>query len=132
MVWSAPFSRVAGAVFSLAVGIALMVAFGCSQNDRQSPKSTVSGLFGAIADSDTAYIVAHVDLAAAAQGVRGELIDPSSDTTAVEPQWGERLLGAITGEGELRERWLANQIVLGEEFVRGDTAWVEVSFLDRL
>ena len=118
--------------FFLAAGVVLMVAIGCSQGDRRSPKSTVSGLFGAIADSDTAYIVAHVDLAAAARGVREELIDPAQDTAGVEPVWDERLLGALTGEGELRERWLADQIVLGEEFIRGDTAWVEVSFLDRL
>ena len=48
------------------------------------------------------------------------------------PALGERLLGALTGEGVLKTRWLQDQIVLGKSWVRGDTALVEVSFIDRL
>jgi hypothetical protein len=32
----------------------------------------------------------------------------------------------------LRKRWLDNQIVLGESQILGDSALIEVSFLDRL
>jgi hypothetical protein len=120
------------AAFSVAAGLAFTGAGGCSQDSRPSPKSVVRGLFGAIAESDTAFIILHVDLSTAAQSVREELIDLSTDTSEAEPQWDQRLIEALTGDGELRERWMANQIVLGEQFIHGDTAWVEVSFLDRV
>jgi hypothetical protein len=76
--------------------------------------------------------VTHVDLASAADGVRDDLIDLTIDTSDVEPAWDERLLGALTGTGELRERWMSDQIVLGNETVTGDTALVQVSFIDRV
>lgn len=109
----------------LAVTTVLLLA-GCAADSRPDPKETVKGLFNAMHNSDTAYISLHIDLPLAVATLGEEL--PMDSTT--DPSRG--LLHALTGEGKLRKRWLENQIVLGASTVSGDTAWVEVSFIDRL
>jgi hypothetical protein len=126
-------TRIAGRGAALLVLLTIFLgAAGCSQDSRPSPKSTLKGFFAAIEASDSAFIAAHVDLHSAARGVRDDLIDLSVDTSDVEPAWDERLLGALTGTGELRERWMSDQKVLGYETVIADTASVQVSFIDRV
>jgi len=39
--------------------------------------------------------------------------------------------GMFAPEGKLRQLWTSKQIVVGESEVLGDTAYVEVSFIDR-
>lgn len=102
---------------------------GCASDNRPDPKQTVKDLFTAMRNSDSTYITQHVDFDRAA-GTLGEDLMTDSAVPAGDPSLG--LLTAMTGEGKLRTRWLENQIVLGGSTVRGDTAWVEVSFIDRL
>ena len=82
--------------------------------------------------SDSTFLLKHVDLENIGLKLRTELLIPAIDTTEVEPIWADRLLASLTGEGTIRERWLAHQIVLGRHEVAGDTALVEVSFIDRV
>lgn len=84
-------------------------------------------MFAAIRESDSLYLSQHVDMNLAAATLGEEL--PPDSTVADQSR---ALLSALTGEGRLRKRWLENQIVLGGAQEIGDTAWVEVSFIDRL
>jgi hypothetical protein len=123
---------IAGSFRALATGsLVLLWLFGaCCARGRPDPKDTLKGMFAAMEGSDSLSLVAQIDLASAAQSVRGDL--DSATATGGRPDWGGLLLASLTGEGRLRKRWLENQIVLGESQVLGDSALVEVSFLDRL
>jgi len=90
-------------------------------------------MFDAMRTSDSVALAANVDLGAAAHDLRAELVGPESDTTDPSLDWDGLLLKQLTGDGHLRKRWLDdNQIVLGRSEVTGDSALVEVSFLDRV
>ncbi len=107
----------------------MALVVGCASGGRPDPKETVRGLFAAMQKSDSTYIIQHIDFALAA-GTLEETFAVDSTSGNNDPTVA--LLGALTGEGVLRKRWLENQIVLGGATISGDTAWVEVSFIDRL
>ena len=100
---------------------------GCMADSRPDPRETIKGLFTAMRASDTLYLSQNVDLVEAVVTLGEEL---KIDSGAPDP--ARALLAQLTGEGTIRERWLDNQIVLGRAHSSGDTAWVEVSFIDRL
>lgn len=103
----------------------------CSGNDRPAPKETVLSLFGAMRSSDTTGIESLVNLESAYASVIKELPPPADSQLVGDPP--RRMLAEMTGEGSLRRRWLEDyQIVIGRTDEQGDTAYVEVSFLDRI
>jgi hypothetical protein len=107
----------------------LLGVVGCASDNRPDPRDTVKELFTAMRNSDSTYLSQHIDFGRAV-GTLDEEFMIDSVTPEGDPSQG--LLSAMTGEGKLRARWLENQIVLGRATVSGDTAWVEVSFIDRL
>ena len=111
-----------------AVGL-LTSLVSCASDQRPDPRDTVKGLFTAIQASDSLFLTESVDLASAVATLGEEF---STDTTTPTASQSQSLLAALTGEGQLRKRWLDDQIVLGRSMVSGDPAWVEVSFIDRL
>ena len=117
----------------LAIMIPSVMFFtGCSPQGRPDPKDAIKNMFDAMRTSDSVALAANVDLGAAAHDLRSELAGPGGDTSAVL-DWEGLLLNQLTGEGELRKRWLLdNQIVLGRSEVTADSALVEISFLDRV
>ena len=113
--------------------IASILIFGCSSKGRSDPKDAVKNMFEAMRASDSVALAANVDLRAAAGDLHSSLAGSGVDTTDQTLDWGALLLKQMTGEGELRKRWLTdNQIVLGRSEVTADSALVEVSFLDRV
>lgn len=108
-------------------GAILAVFMGCASDNRPDPRDTVKGLFTAMKSSDSLYISQHVDLVHAVASLGEDLPLDSSVSDAAGA-----LLGQLTSDGKLRERWLDNQIVLGRSMTSSDTAWVEVSFIDKL
>lgn len=88
-------------------------------------------LFGAMRDSDSTSIRSLVNLESAFESVIREL-PPPADSQLVHDH-AHWLLKEMTDGGSLHRRWLEdNQIVIGQSEVKGDTAYVEVSFLDRI
>ncbi len=120
-------------VTPICLGLVAGMLSGCGES-RPDPKSTVKDLFTAMRDADTTAVRSIVDLRSAATGIAEDLpaIQPADSLTV--PDTAAWLLGQMTSEnGRLRRRWLTdNQIVLGETEVSGDSALVEVSFLDRV
>lgn len=113
--------------YALSSAALLAALAGCASDNRSDPRDTVKGLFAAMKSSDTLYVTRHVDPAQALTTLGEEL---AVDSSAPDPS--ATLLAQLTGDGKLRERWLDNQIVLGRSFSNTDTAWVEVSFIDKL
>lgn len=53
------------------------------------------------------------------------------DTTVSERANKDRFVDLLLPGGSVRERWISNQIIVGNSDVLGDTAVVEVSFIDQ-
>jgi hypothetical protein len=114
---------------AVSLAILLLGVAGCAADNRPDPRDTVKDMFTAMRNSDSTYLSSHIDFGQAAGTLEEDFLIDSAEH-AVDPSQG--LLSAMTGGGKLRARWLENQIVLGAATVSGDTAWVEVSFIDRL
>lgn len=115
--------------------IVLLVAglTSCSHDARPDPKETIKYLFEAMQQSDSVSLAQNIDLASAARGMTRDLGPAVEDSTGVTPDPGARLLSSMVGDGDLRRRWLTeNQIVVGRTETMGDTALVEVSFIDKI
>ena len=94
------------------------------------PKDTVMDFFSALHNDSTALVRECVDFDRAWGSVQGDLTQPD-DSLLTEIPWGERLLASMTGEGNLRTRWIKMQVVINKTEFIGDSATVEVSFIDR-
>ncbi len=105
----------------------------CSHNARPDPKETIKLMFEAMRQSDSVSLELNIDLASAARGMERDLGPAVADSTGATPDPAARLLSSLVGEGDLRNRWLTeNQIVIGHTETKGDTALVEVSFIDKI
>jgi hypothetical protein len=105
----------------------------CSHNARPDPKETIKYMFEAMQQSDSVSLEQNVDLESAARGMERDLGPAVADSTGATIDPGKRLLSAMVGDGDLRKRWLTeNQIVVGRTETMGDTALVEVSFIDKI
>ncbi len=111
------------------IAILLVGLVGCASDSRPDPRNTVKDFFAAMQSSDTLFLKANVDLHSVWRTF-DENQTPDSADLWTEPE--QQMLRELSQGGLTHKRWLANQIVLGRANSNGDTAWVEVSFIDRL
>nr|MBN2277456.1 hypothetical protein [candidate division Zixibacteria bacterium] len=110
--------------------IAILFLAGCSGGTGgDSPKDTVVRLFGAMERNDAPAIEHLVDLPA--------LMDQTQEDYALqrdEPRVFHNpaeILDDLTGDGITKKRWFSMQRVIGKTEIHGDSALVEVSFLNK-
>lgn len=126
-------TAIAAPAWLILIALALSALTSCSHNARPDPKDTIKLMFEAMRQSDSVSLAINIDLASAARGMERDLGPAVADSTGTEPDPAARLLSSMVGEGDLRNRWLTgNQIVLGHTETKGDTALVEVSFIDKI
>jgi hypothetical protein len=107
--------------------VTLVAVPACTENPV--PRQRVMDFFAAMRQDTTSseYLSQFLDT--------DELLRESSvyeyDTTISRAANRQKLLSQFIGDGKIRERWLRNQIVIGAVDILGDTATVEVSFIDR-
>ncbi|RKX21204.1 MAG: hypothetical protein DRP51_04640 [Candidatus Zixiibacteriota bacterium] len=106
-----------------------LVLFSCSNSGSRNPKETVIRLFGAMERDEKAAILNLVDIPALME-ISGEDYALQSDNprTFHNP---EDILNDLTGDGLTKRRWFSMQRVIGKMEIVGDTAFVEVSFIDK-
>jgi hypothetical protein len=109
--------------------LALIIAGGCAQSGSDSPKETVIKLFGAMERNETATIAHILDIPALMR-IRGEDYALTADTPRVFHNPMD-ILDDLTGTGLTKTRWFSMQRIIGETEVRGDSAFVEVSFISK-
>lgn len=123
-----------GQVKSYVMGILLILfLFGliisCGSGDDASPKDVVIKLFGAMERNDRGTIVHVIDLP--------ELMNKESEDYALQTDRPrvfhnpEELLDDLTDDGLTKTRWFAMQRVIGQTQILGDSATVEVSFINK-
>lgn len=106
--------------------LAVLLILSCSSGNQ--PKNTVMIFFGAMRSSDTLGIVNTVDLEKILAERKNELLS-AGKTAQADSLNREKLIEELT-VGNLNQLWLKNQIVVGKTEKKGDTALVEISFID--
>jgi len=106
--------------------LAVLLILSCSSSNQ--PKDTVMTFFGAMRSADTLGIQSTVDLEKVLAERKNELVLAGRSAEA-DSLNREKLIGELT-VGNLNLLWLKNQIVVGKTEKKGDTALVEISFID--
>ncbi len=112
----------------LCIGSSALIV-GCSSSGSSDPKSAVIALFGAMERDDKAALTHVLDLPA--------LMNTYSDDYALqtdEPRVftsPQQILEDLTGDGLTKRRWFAMQRIINKVQVTGESATVEVTFVDK-
>ena len=111
--------------------ISLAIAAACSSGP--SPKDTVFEFIDAVKAADSTKIFSILDLDSyVAMTSEGNMPAMSSaDSVEALKAYRIKTIDSLLRDGELRHRWMTYQIVVNNEYIKGDTANVEVSFLDQ-
>ncbi len=102
---------------------------GCSDLDMEDPRQVVIAMFGAMEKNDQAALAHILDLP--------ELMRTSGDDYAFqtdEPRVfhdPQEILEDLTGEGKTKEVWFSLQRIVNKAQIMGETATVEVTFVDK-
>ncbi len=97
--------------------------------DLSDPRQTVISLFGAMEKDDEAALTHLLDLP--------ELMRQSQEDYSVQRDEArvftnpEQVLQDLTGDGETKSVWFAHQRIVASAEVIGETATVEVTFVDK-
>ena len=106
--------------------LVFLLFISCSSGNK--PKDTVMSFFGAMRSADTLGIERTLDLEQILAERKNEFV-VTGRTAEAESLNKDKLIGELT-VGNLNQMWLKNQIVVGKTEKQGDTATVEVSFID--
>lgn len=114
-----------------AIFLVLMLVFisGCSSSKPADPKSAVISMFGAMEKNDEAALAHLLDLPELMKSINEDYAlqtdNPRVFSNPVE------ILKDMTGDGLTKQRWFSLQRIIGETSVMGETATVEVTFVDK-
>ncbi len=112
----------AGAILSLA-------SCAGKGSDSSDPKEVVIAVFGAMEKDDKASLAHLLDLAELMKNTNQDYaLTTDQPRTFTNPQ---QVLDDLTGEGLTKQRWFAMQRIVNKSEVLGETATVEVTFVDK-
>ncbi len=115
-----------GLIFSILL-LALVTA--CESKYSSDPKDTVIRLFGAMERNDGPAILPLIDVAQIMErGTSDYALQTDEPRVFHDPK---DLLEDLTGEGLTKQRWFSMQRVIGNVEILGDSATVEVSFINK-
>ncbi|MFH1372271.1 MAG: hypothetical protein ABII79_00525 [bacterium] len=101
----------------------------CSSSSLSDPRSVVIAMFGAMEKDDKPALVHLLDLP--------ELMRFYNEDYALQTNTPrvfhnpEEILYDLTGEGETKRRWFSLQRIINKVDISGETATVEVTFVDQ-
>jgi hypothetical protein len=116
--------------WSLLLACCLSLFMACSNSAPKDPKSAVIAMFGAMEKNDKAALAHLLDLAELMRGTNYEDYALQTDTHSVITN-PEQILEEMTGDGRVKRRWFALQRIINKVDVMGETAGVEVTFVDK-
>jgi hypothetical protein len=104
------------------------IVSGCG-NSAGDPKQTVIKMFGAMQRDDRAALTSLLDLPALMETMNGDYaLQTDSPRVFHSP---EQILDDLTGDGATKQRWFSLQRIIGESQVNGNSATVQVTFVDK-
>lgn len=113
----------------LGILIAPIMLAGCGGINMSEPREVVIALFGAMEKNDEAALTHILDIP--------ELMRNSQEDYALQLESArvftnpEEVLKDLTGDGETKKVWFALQRIVANARIMGETATVEVSFIDK-
>lgn len=114
---------------SLLIVGCLLLFVACTNSTPKDPKSTVIAMFGAMEKNDKAALAHLLDLAELMRGSYEDYaLQIDSPRVFTNP---EQILDDLTGDGLTKRRWFALQRIINKVDVMGETATVEVTFVDK-
>ena len=113
----------------IALSIALL-AVSCTSSGPAGPRAAVIELFGAMEKNDQAALAHLLDLPALMKNSEFDYAlktedEPRQFTSPIE------ILEDMTGEGLTKKRWFSLQRIVNKVEFFGETATVEVTFIDK-
>lgn len=105
----------------------LTLAIGCQSH--QSPREVTMEFVGSVIDDDSLAIEELLDIDMMVDRRLKEL--PELDTTLTRQDYHNKIITNLTGEGGTRAYWKEHRLVVNDEVVKGDTAYVEFTLLDQ-
>jgi hypothetical protein len=105
----------------------LLIFLDCSRSP--SPRVVVMDFIEAVNKADTASIEKYMNFNRFAQEKIREL--PEGSMQQFTPQYKEQLVSSFLGNGLTRLDWQNKMIVVNDEKIMGDSALVEVTFVDQ-
>ena len=121
-------NRLLTILFSFLV-LSLSTLLSCSDSKSSDPKETVIRLFGAMERNEKAAILQLVDVPAMMEKSTEDYALQSDNPRIFHDP--EDILNDLTGDGLTKTRWFSMQRIIGQVEIKGDTAFVEVSFIDK-
>jgi len=117
---------ITGALLAISV-VALMG--GCSSSGPRDPKAAVIAMFGAMEKDDKAALAHLLDLPALMNTYSEDYaLQTDKPRVFTSPQ---QILEDLTGDGLTKVRWFSMQRIVNEVLVTGESATVEVTFVDK-
>ena len=115
----------------MSICLILLLGFvvSCSSSGDTDPRKTVISLFGAMEKNDKAALTTLLDLPELMLHINEDYA-LQTDTPRVFTN-PEQILDDLTGEGLTKKRWFALQRIINKSSISGETAIVEVTFVDK-
>ncbi len=114
---------------SLVLLLAMLIISGCTSSGPSDPRGTVIAMFGAMEKNDRAALAHLLDLGALMNNVNEDYaLQTDSPRVITNPQ---QILDDLTDDGLTKRRWFAMQRIVNKAEVTGETATVQVTFVDK-
>jgi hypothetical protein len=105
--------------------VALLI--GCAPKD--TPRGVTMEFVGSVIEDDSLAIEQHLDIDLMVE--RRMRVIPPTDSTQTHEYFRDTILRNLTGDGGTRTYWKEMRLVVNEEKIEGDTAYVELTMLDQ-
>lgn len=97
---------------------------------KPGPKDVVFDFIRAVYDSDSTKIVQLLDVDAYTRNLMVKM--SPEDSAKVLEENRAKTIESLLGKGKKRAYWMKSQILVNKEYINGDFAEVDVSFIDKV
>lgn len=116
-------------IFVTAILVFSALLFGCADTSFSDPRQVVISMFGAMEKDDKAALAHILDLPELMKHINDDYaLQIENPRTFVNPQ---EVLEDLTENGLTKTRWFSYQRIVNKAEIYGETAKVEVTFVDK-
>ena len=113
----------------LAFVLTVLGLVGCGSDDEFDPRKVVISMFGAMEKNDKATLAHILDLVELMKTTQQDYaLGGVNARVWTNPQ---QILDDLTGDGLTKQRWFSYQRIVNKAEIFGETASVEVTFVDK-
>ena len=96
---------------------------------KDTPRGVTMEFVGSVIEDDSLAIEQLLDIDMMVE--RRMRVIPPTDSTQTHEYFRDTILGNLTGDGGTRAYWKEMRLVVNEEKIEGDTAYVELTLMDQ-